>query len=145
MKTVKEIAIRLENKPGALARISELLSANGIGIQALTVRPDGATGTIHFIASDPSRVVNVLESAGLSVEVHEVLAAELPHHPGAFHTLLKILSVAGVNIEYLYAWTGSPGPAESTILLLGVDDLPKAHAALAGEWVQLYGEELYTF
>ncbi len=144
MKTIKEIAVKLENIPGALSNVSEVLSANGISILALTVRPEGKTGAIHFVANDPDRVVNVLESAGLSPTVQEVIAAEIPHHPGAVNTLLKILKLAEVNIEYLYSWIGFPGAEGSNVMLLGVDNPAQAHDALAREWVQLYGDELYT-
>ncbi len=66
MKTVKEIEIKLQNKPGALSEINELLGANGINILALTIRTTGGAGTLDFVATDPTRVVNILESGAMS-------------------------------------------------------------------------------
>jgi hypothetical protein len=145
MKTVKEIEIKLQNKPGALSEINELLGANGINIMALTLRTSGATGTLDFVASDPTRVVNILESAGYEPKLQEVLAVEAPHHPGGLHALLKPLKLAGVNIEYIYSCISSHGVGDRTIILLGVDNLSAAHDALTREWIQLYGEELYNY
>ena len=65
MKTVKEIAVKLENKPGVLSEISELLGANGINIIALTVRTEGPIGTLSFVATDPTRVSEYTRERGL--------------------------------------------------------------------------------
>jgi len=144
MKTVKEISIKIENKPGMLSEISELLGANGINILALTVRTEGKTGTASLVVTDPVMVVNILESAGYAPSVQEVIAAEAPHHPGGLNALLKPLKLAGVNVEYLYSCIGAQGCADRTVILLGVDNLAAAYDALAKEWIKLYGEELYN-
>ncbi|HMK37243.1 MAG TPA: ACT domain-containing protein [Desulfomonilaceae bacterium] len=145
MKTVKEVAVNLENRPGKLSEISELLGANGINILGLTVRTEGAVGTLNIVVTDPARVVNILESAGYSPSIQEILAAEAPHHPGGLNALLKPLKLAGINVGYLYSCIGSHGAGDETIILLGVDDLAKAHDVLSREWIRLYGEELYNF
>lgn len=145
MKTVKEVAVKLENRPGALSEISELLASNGINILALTVRTEGPLGTLHFVVTDPTRVLNILESAGYSPTVQEILAAEAPHHPGGLNALLKPLKLAGVNVSHLYSCIGSHGAGDETIILLGVDNLAAAHDALEREWIRLYGEELYNY
>jgi hypothetical protein len=143
MKTVKEIAVELENRPGTLSAVNELTGANGINIMALNVRTDGTKGVLHFVAPDPARVLNILQSAGYKATVQDVIAAEIPHHPGALNALLKPLRLAGVNIEYLYSCIGS-GCSDRTIILLAVNDLSKAYDALASEWITLYGDELYN-
>ncbi len=145
MKTVREVAVQLENKPGTLSTISELLGAAGINILALTVRTAGDAGTVHFVAPDPERVTAILEGAGYKPAVREILAAEPPNHPGGLNAMLKALKLAQVNIEYLYSWIGTPVSRCSNIVLLGVDDLSAAHTALTAEWIRLYDEELYRY
>lgn len=145
MKAVEEISVKLENKPGALSELSELLSADGISILALTVRTGAEAGTLSFVATDPARVVNILESAGYNPTVRNIIAAEIPHHPGGLNAVLKPLKVAGVNVEYLYSCVGPHGAGHSTVIMLGVDDTAAAHDALSREWIRLYGEELYRF
>lgn len=144
MKTVKEVAVQLENRPGKLSEIGELLAANGIGILALTVRTEGDLGTINLVVTDPARVVNILESAGYAPTIQDILAVEAPHHPGGLNALLKPLKLAGVNVGYLYSCIGETGVGDATVILLGVDNLTAAHDALAREWFRLYGEELYN-
>lgn len=145
MKSVKEISIRLQNKPGTLSDVSEMLGLNGINMLALTVRTIGAEGTLNFVCNDPARVVGVLESAGYPAAVQEILAAETPHHPGGLSAILRPLKRAGINVEYLYACIGCFGAGDSSIILLGVSDIAAAHEVLSKEWIRLYGEELYGF
>ncbi len=144
MKTIKEVEVKLENKPGALSAVNELLGANNVNILAVTVRAVGDEGMMNFVSAEPDRVVGILTSAGYSAGTKEIIAAEIPSHPGGLNALLKPLRPAGVNVEYLYAAIGFLGSANSTILMLCVDDLQAAHDALAKEWIRLYGEELYT-
>ncbi len=145
MKTVKDFAVKLENRPGALGEVSDLLGSNGIDILALTVRTEGPTGIMNFLSTDPVRAVAILEGAGYSVTTNEILAAESPHHPGALAAILKILKLAGVNVDYLYSCVGSHGAGDAIVILLGIDKLQEGHDALTREWIRLYGEELYNF
>lgn len=145
MKTVQEISVKLQNKPGKLSEVSDLLGANGINILGLTVTTKGATGFLNLVATDPARVVNILESAGYSVTSQEILAAEVPHHPGGLNAIFKPLKLAGVNVEYLYTCIGCHGSGDGSIVLLAVDNLAAAYDALSKEWIKLYGEELYNF
>ncbi len=145
MKTVEEIVVRLENRPGTLSEVSELLGGNGINILALTVRTEGDVGLMSFVASDPVRAQNILHSAGYAITTQHIIAAETPHHPGGLNAILKPLKLAGINVEYLYSCIGaSGGCGDRTILLLGVSDVAKAFEALKEQWIKLFGEELYT-
>ncbi|MFH1113201.1 MAG: ACT domain-containing protein [Pseudomonadota bacterium] len=145
MNVVKEISVKLENKPGALSELSELLSADGICIVALTVRTAGGEGMASFVATDPERAANILESGALAPGVREVLAAEIPQHPGGLNAILKSLKQAGVNIEYLYSCVGPHAAGNGTVIMLAVDNTAAAHDALSREWIRLHGEELYRF
>jgi len=146
MKTVREIALTLENRPGRLSEISELLGANGINILALTVRTEGEVGTLHIVVPEPERVINILHSAGYSPTVQEILAAVAPHHPGGLNAILKPLKRVGVNVEYLYSCIGGQRANDGgTINSPGGRRSAKAYDALSREWIQLFGEELYTF
>ncbi len=143
MKTITEVSVELENKPGTLSEMSELLGSNGINILALTITPRGNSATVRIVAGDPARVENILSSAGYAAEKQQVLAAKTPDHPNGLNAVLKPLRLAGVNVEHIYTCMDRHASGGSTIMMLGVDDLQKAHDALSKEWIQLYGEELY--
>jgi len=145
MKTVKEVSLKLENRPGTLSEISELLGANGINIMALTVRAEGDKGTVSLVCGEPSKVLNILESAGYAPVEREIIAAAVPSHPGGLNAILKPLKLGGVNLGYVYSFLGAYGMSDHAIVLLAVDNVAAAHDALSREWIQLYGEELYGF
>ena len=145
MKTVREVAVPVENTPGKLSAISELLGANGIHVLAVYVRAEGDSATVRIAAPEPERVANILGGAGYLPSVQQIIAAEVPLHPGGLNALFKSLKLADVNVEYLYSFIGEQPAGRSSILLLGVNDVTKAVDALSREWIQLHGEELFEY
>lgn len=145
MKTVREVAVPVENTPGKLSAISELLWANGILVLAVSVKAEGDSATVRIVAPEPERVANILGGAGFLPSVQEIIAAEVPLHPGGLNALFKSLKLADVNVEYLYSFIGGHLAGGSSILLLGVNDVTKAVDALSNEWIQIHGEELFEY
>jgi hypothetical protein len=142
--TVKELAIRVPNQPGQLAKISELMREAGVNILALFVSTDTVSGQglMRFVADNPEKAANVLTSQGLKVELAEVVAAETPHHAGGLLAVLNPLKRAQVNVEYLYPCIQT---GQVTVLILGVgNQLKESVDALKKDWIRLYGEELYN-
>jgi hypothetical protein len=140
MKTVTEIAVTLENKPGRLSEAVELLGANGIALMGLTLAAEAGSSRLWFVTNEPDRAANILRSSNYEPMARPVLAVEAPMHPGGLNTILRILKTAGVNIERLYSGderSVSDGP----IYLVAVDNPSTAFKALASEWITLYGEE----
>ena len=140
MKTVKQIDLLLENKPGTLSSVSELLGANGINIIAFYVVTEGDVGKLHFIANDPEKAVNVLKTAGYSLTTADVLACETPHHPGGMSAILKPLKNANINVDYIYPCIGTK---DITVLVLGMGPLEESVKIMEDNWIRVLGEELY--
>ncbi|MDJ0766701.1 MAG: ACT domain-containing protein [Myxococcota bacterium] len=142
--TVTQLTISIPNKPGDLAKISELLGDAGVNILAIlvsTTTPDG-DGLVRFVADNPERATNVLDTQGHEVASNEVIAADTPHNAGGLLAVLKPLKRAGVNIDYLYPCTSE---GKNTIVIIGVQDdaIAVALNALRENWIALYGDELY--
>jgi hypothetical protein len=138
---VKQISVNLENVPGKLSELSSYLGENGINIIALSVADLADISAIRFVASDPEKAVNVLKSQGYSAKVKEVLALEVPNHPGSLNAVLKPLKAMKINVNDLYTCLER---GENTILILGVDQMEKAIHVLKENWIQMVDEELYT-
>jgi hypothetical protein len=138
---VKQISLSLENVPGKLSEVSEYLGGNGVNIIALSVAESTEISAVRFVANDPVKAVNVLESHGFKVKVKEVLAVEAPNHPGGLNALLKPLKEADININYLYTCLGR---GENTVLIVDVDKMDQAIKVLKKNWVHMLNEELYT-
>jgi hypothetical protein len=138
---VKQISLSLENVPGKLSEVSEYLGSNGVNIIALSVAESTEISAVRFVANDPVKAVNVLESHGFKVKIKEVLAVEAPNHPGGLNALLKPLKEADININYLYTCLGR---GENTVLIVDVDKMDQAISVLKRNWVHMLNEELYA-
>ena len=129
------ISVRLENKPGALARVSQLFSRRGYNIQSLAVgpteRPDISRLTLRVDCSEHSleqiekqmhKLVNVLLVAELAPgeSVERELALLKVAAPASKRTeLMALAEVFGARVADLgpdaivFELTGSPEELDS--------------------------------
>ncbi len=135
---VTQLSVFLENKPGQLAETMKMLSAEGINIRALSLADTKDFGILRVIVSDAAKAKAIL-SEKLIVSETDVIVAEMSDEAGALGGILDVLSDASINVEYLYAFTGSK--AASAYVVLRVDDVLHAEAVLAGENVAMLTED----
>ncbi len=140
---VKQISVSLENMPGKFLDVSECLGAEGINIRAISVADTSDISTVRFVADDPEKTINVLKSRGYSVRVTEVIAVEVPDHPGGLQAVLKPLKGANINVLYLYPYLGR-GESGQPIIIVGVDKTEEAIQVLQKNWVHTFGKEIYA-
>jgi len=141
--SVIQIAVVLENMPGMLLDVSERLGAEGINIRAISVADTSDASTVRFVSDDPQKTANVLRSRGLSVTERDVLAVEVPDHPGGLQAILRPLKAAGINVHYLYPYLGR-GESGQPIIIMGVDRTEEALSLLKKNWVHTFGKEIYA-
>ena len=100
---VKQISVTLENAPGKFLDVSECLGTEGINIRAISVADTSDMSTVRFVTDDPTKTANVLESYGYSIRVTDVIAVEVPDHPGGLRVVLKTLKLAkgGHDTQFL--------------------------------------------
>ncbi|HOG06452.1 MAG: hypothetical protein M0P04_06075 [Syntrophales bacterium] len=139
---VKQISVLLDNTPGTLARLSNILDNEDITYKAVLAASAEQQSTVRLVVNDPERAAAVLKSFGFNFEVSPVLAAEVPLHPGGMNAILKHLSAADVNIHYLYTTINRLG--QETIVILGVDNLDEARKVLQRNWIRLIEDEIYS-
>jgi len=140
---VKQISVSLENVPGKFLDVSELLGAEGINIRAISVADTSDVSTVRFVSDDPDKTINVLRSHRYSIKETEVIAVEVPDHPGGLQAVLKPLKGADINVHYLYPYLGR-GESGQPIIIVGVDKTEKAIEVLKRNWVHTFGKEIYA-
>jgi hypothetical protein len=104
------------------------LAAAGINIVTLSLAAAGEFGILRLIVRQSDRAQEVLEAAGIAVETSEVLAVEVRDVPGGMVELLGIFLQAGINVEYMYAFTARLG--DQAVMVFGFDNLDAAIFAL---------------
>lgn len=140
---VLQISLQLEQKPGVLSKISELLGREGINIGAISIADSVDIAALRFMCDDPNKALQILKNAGYNdAALREVIAVETPDHPGGLNAVLKPLAVKNINVFYLYPYMRKI--RDNAILIFRVDDVPKAEQVLAENWIHLLGDEIYS-
>ena len=118
---MQDVAIQLDNRPGALADMGEALARAGISIEGGGAWVAGGDGAAHFLFADGERARHALEAAGIRVlGVRDVVMQRLRQAvPGQLGQLTRLMADAGINIEVLYS-------DHDGKLVLVVDDAGKA-------------------
>jgi hypothetical protein len=140
---VKQISITLDNVPGTFLGISECLGDEGINIRAISVADTSKISTVRFVTDDPVKTANVLKSNGYKTHIDEVIAVEIPDHPGGMRAVLKPLNAVKINVLYFYPFLGR-GEDWQPIVILGVDRTEDAVEILHKNWVKTFGDEIYS-
>jgi len=125
---IPQLSLFIDNKPGHLIVPCRLLADAGINIVTLSLADTKQFGILRLIVREWQRAREVLEAAGLVVAVTEVLAIEVHDRPGGLVELLAIFERAGINVEYMYAFTARLG--NRAVLVFRFDDLDAAITAL---------------
>ncbi len=139
---IKQLSVSLDNIPGVLSRLSEILGNEGVNIRAISVADTTDISTVRLVVDEPTKAINILKSNGYSVKETDVLAVETPDHPGGLNAVLKPLKDNNINVHYLYPYLGRV--SEQAIVILGVDKMEEAEKVLRDNWVRTVGSELYN-
>jgi hypothetical protein len=121
-----DVTVYLDDHPGELARLGELLGKAGVNIEGLCgLKTGGGQAEIHVLVEDLSLAMTALAAGGIEVaSEQEVAVLKVEDRPGVLGEVSRRLGDAGVNINLVYL-------ATNTRLVFGADDLAAAKAALA--------------
>lgn len=142
---IPQLSLFLENKPGQILEPCALLAKAGINILTLTLADTQQFGILRLIVNDWQKAKKVLEETNHVVNVTEVVAIEVPDHPGGLKEVLDKIVEAGLNIEYTYAFTF--GRKDKAILIFRFEDVDRAIEVLQSnnldivDKVGLYGQK----
>ncbi len=117
---MKDLAMLLDDKPGALARMGAALGGAGVSVEGGGAWVVGGQAVAHFLIADADEAAArvALTDAGIAVAtVRDVLVQRLRQDvPGQLGLLCQRMADAGVNIEVLYS-------DHANQLILVVDDV----------------------
>jgi len=117
---MKDLTIVLDNRPGVLAEMGEVLGRAGVSIEGGGAWVVNGQGVAHFLFEDGAAARSALEAAGIRVlKERDVLIQRLNQtEPGQLGKISRKMAQAGVNIEVLYS-------DHDHQLILVVDDITK--------------------
>jgi len=131
---VKQLSVFIENKAGRVSEVTDVLGRSGVNIRGFSVSDTADYGIVRLVVNDPDAGKAALQGAGFTVKESEVVCINLPDQPGGLAAVLKHVSDAGVNIEYVYSLI-------STYVVINVADIDRAVSLLKDTPVELVSQE----
>ena len=139
----EQISIFLENKAGRLSEVTGILAQAGVNIRALSLADTTDFGVLRLIVDNNQKAEETLREAGFTVRITHVVAVEVDDRPGGLHFILDVLTQAGINVEYMYAFVQQSG--SNAIMIFRFDQLEQAIDVLEKNNVTVInGSKLYT-
>lgn len=137
---IKQLSIFIENKVGRLQAIMDTLSENDINIRALSIAETTEFGILRIITPDVDKAKKVLREVDVISKITEVIAVYIDDRAGGLAKMLKSVTEAEVNVEYMYAFLGrQEGKA---LMVLKADDEAKAEKALLASGMELASPDI---
>lgn len=136
---VRQISVFIENQPGKLAAFADLLGREGIDLVALSIADTTNFGILRCIVRDPEHAAKIINDAGYTARITDVLAVSVPDRPGGMARAIHALTDAGISIEYLYSFVRGAG--NNALLIFRVEDLEKGGQVLMEAGVTLISQE----
>ncbi len=121
---LEEINVSVDDEPGILASIGELLGSAGVNIETLSASSHDGRAIINLVVDDGEDAAELLAQNGFKVEGSRVvLTATLDDRPGELGRYCRKLAEGGVNISTAYLMKRGGGESE---LIFAVDNLERA-------------------
>ena len=161
---VEQIVVRIADKPGELARLTNILGKAGINLRALnsdegtttycnlfTGKPvdhDGrvldkeARMLLRLIVCNPANAKEALLTKGYTVSAKQTLAVYIPDEPGSLATVLNMLSDANIDIKHAYTCIAKKGEGAYAIIRVEDKDNERAVRLFARHGVEPAASEV---
>jgi hypothetical protein len=126
MEQTKEFALTLDDRPGALAKVTDAIAKAGINIEGFCAVPSGkdGKGTFRVVTKDPASTRKALESAGFKVqEERDIALMDAEDRPGFLAQTLRRLAENELNVGPTYSITQNR-------IAISADDFAKLREAV---------------
>ncbi|MHC5136418.1 MAG: ACT domain-containing protein, partial [Planctomycetota bacterium] len=89
---ITQISVFLENRKGRLSEVCSMLGQADVNIRALTIAETESFGVLRMVVDKPSKAADLFRKNGITANLTDVVAAEVPDKPGGLAAVLKTLS-----------------------------------------------------
>lgn len=137
LMSVNQVSVFLENKPGTLNKMTEVLAKHNVNIRALSLADTNDFGIVRMLVNDVFEATNVLKEENFVAKFTPVLVYKISDETGSLNKILKFFSEAEVNIEYMYAFAGK----KDAYMIFRVSDTKKSEALLNAKGLKSLTQE----
>ncbi|MFI4911402.1 MAG: ACT domain-containing protein [Sedimentisphaeraceae bacterium JB056] len=105
---IKQLSIFIENRPGRLSSVTQILDERQINIRAFTIQDRGDYGLMKLIVDKPENARLALSDRGYACAIKDVLAVAVTDKPGNLNKLTTIMHDNDVNIADVFGFVIKP-------------------------------------
>ena len=138
---ISQISVFLENNPGTLRAMTELIGQGGIDLLALSIADTQSFGIVRMIVHSDQidLAMKLLKEGGYIAKINHVICASVPDRPLGLSELLAVIERAGLSVEYMYSFlrTNANGTAH---MILRLNDGQKAAQVFAEKGVVMLSQ-----
>lgn len=138
--SLKQISVFVENKPGKMQHLTEVLAQNNVDMRALSLAETSDFGIVRIIVDDVYAASTILKEEGFIHSVTKVLGVSIPDEPGGLNKVLEVLTEARINVEYMYAFLGGKD-VDHAYMIFKVEDRKAAVSALAAKGIRCVDQQ----
>ena len=124
----KQLSVFVENQPGRLSAIINLLAEHHVNLSALSLADTSKFGVLRLIADKPDTASAALREAGIISKSTDVLTVAIDDTPGSLTKVLDLLAGQNISVEYMYAFSAKQ--ENKALMVFKVDALEAAEALL---------------
>ena len=124
MPIVKELTIRMDNRPGSLGKVCRALADHNVTIMAFQSIPSEKTILVCVVVDEHGAAKTVLDGEGITYTEGEVVQVQLPHGPGELARAASRLGDANINVHYAYC--GVESKTSAPLVIFGVTEVGRA-------------------
>ncbi|MBF0387401.1 MAG: ACT domain-containing protein [Candidatus Omnitrophica bacterium] len=124
----KQLNIFVDNKPGRLSAVTDILAGNGINIFIFTIQDRGDFGLIKLLVDKPEEADCILLGKGYASALKEVVLVSVKDQPGNLHRLATVLQEKKINLSDARGTVLAP--SNLGLCCLEVDDIKSAEKVL---------------
>lgn len=128
---IKQISVFIENKPGRLQNVLEVLNEAEINILTLTIAEINDFGILRLIVDKPGAAHDAFHKENITSTVNDVLGVGIDDNPGGLLRLINCFTANNLNIEYMYAFTRKRG--DKAAMIFRFEDIESAKELLLKE------------
>lgn len=128
MEKILGFCIQIPNVPGALCKVTNILSKNKINIIAILAPETNDFGLVRIFTDNFEKAKEILDPVGYPFTFEEAYSIDLKDKEGVLNELLSKFSLLGININYIFSTTSTNG--NSARVVLSINDKKRGEEVL---------------
>ena len=139
---VKQISIRLENRPGTIFDIVEALAENDMHIRALTCSASNETGILRLLVDNVLWAASLLKNLGYDTMLQDVVLINVSGVTGGFSRVLEIMRDYDINVTHTYSiMSRNHQGRNESFMIFEVDDYIKTASVMAQKNIKVLSQQ----